>query len=135
MGTSEGGMPIKFTSQVGEGVKKLLVSVIRAAKGGNMIVFGANLKAIGELAKKTQLEENLIMDTKTMIKSEIKEKRGMYVYPMKIRRKKKKENDMDIGNIGKYEHKNSWSELISSDEEQECEICNDNMEGLFQQCM
>ena len=33
VGTIEGGMPIKFTSQVGEGVKRLLVSIRNAAKG------------------------------------------------------------------------------------------------------
>ena len=33
VGTSENGMPIKFTSQVGEGVKRLLVSIRNAAKG------------------------------------------------------------------------------------------------------
>ena len=135
MGTSEGGMPIKFTSQVGEGVKKLLVSVIRAAKGGNMIVFGANLKAIKELAKKTKLEENLIMDTKTMVKSEIKEKRGMYVYPMTIRRKKKDPNAMDLSSVGRFESKNSFNELNSAEKEHECQPCNDSMEGLYQQCI
>ena len=36
VGTSEGGMPIKLKSQVGEGVKRLLISIRRAAKGGNM---------------------------------------------------------------------------------------------------
>ena len=43
------------------------------------------------------------MDTKTGVKSEIKNKRGMYVYPMTIRRKKKNDpNAMDIGSVGRF---------------------------------
>ena len=96
-GVSEDGVAIEFTAQVGEGVKKMLLSVKRACKSGNMIIFGADMKAIRELAKMDSIEDNVIVGTKSGIKSEIKEKNGMYVYPMTITRKKKNRNDMEIG--------------------------------------
>ena len=71
------------------------------------MIFGANMKAIRELAKQSTVEENLIMDTRSGVKNEIKTKRGMYVYPMMFRRKKKKdENAMEIGSAevrGRFE--------------------------------
>ena len=94
-GVSHDGIPLDFTAQVGEGVKRMLLSVKRACKSGNMIIFGANMKAIRELAKQDSIEDNVIIGTKTGVKSEIKEKNGMYVYPMTITRKKG--NAMDIG--------------------------------------
>ena len=61
------------------------------------------------------------MDTKTGVKNEIKSKRGMYVYPMTIRRKKKKEpNAMEIGSAevkGRFESDNKFGELGEDDEE------------------
>ena len=62
-----------------------------------MIIFGADMKAIRELAKMDSIEDNVIVGTKSGIKSKIKEKNGMYVYPMTITRKKKNRNDMEIG--------------------------------------
>ena len=97
-GVSEDGIPIQFTAQVGEGVKRMLLSVKKACQSGNMIIFGANMKAIRDLAKLEKVEDNVIVGTKTGVKSVIKEKNGMYVYPMTITRKKGK-NDMDIGII------------------------------------
>ena len=58
VGLSEKGTPTKFTTQVGEGVKRLLVSVRNAAKRGNMVIFVANMKAIREFAKQGTVEEN-----------------------------------------------------------------------------
>ena len=67
------------------------------------------------------MEENLIMDTKSGVKNEIKTKRGMYVYPMTIRRKKKKEsNAMEIGSAetkGRFESDNSFGGLSEDDTE------------------
>ena len=112
VGLSEKGTPTKFTTQVGEGVKRLLVSVRNAAKGGNMVIFGANMKAIRELAKQGTVQEKLIMDTKSGVKNEIKVKKGMYVYPMTIRRKKNKEpNAMKICGDeakGRFESENKF---------------------------
>ena len=59
-GVSEDGVAIEFTAQVGEGVKKMLLSVKRACKSWNMIIFGADMKAIRELAKMDSIEDNVI---------------------------------------------------------------------------
>ena len=87
------------------------------------MIFGANMKAIREFAKQSTIEENLIMDTRTGVKNEIKNKRGMYVYPMTIRRKKKKEsNAMEIGSAetkGRFESDNSFGGLKENDTEDE----------------
>ena len=111
-GVSEDGVAIEFTAQVGEGVKKMLLSVKRACKSGNMIIFGADMKAIRELAKMDTIEDNVIIGTKSGIKSEIKEKNGMYVHPMTKTRKKKNKNDMEIGLL------NELGENEENDEEE-----------------
>ena len=88
-----------------------------------MVIFGASMKAIRELARQNTVEENLIMDTKSGVKNEIKTKRGMYVYPTTIRRKKKKEsNAMEIGSAetkGRFESDNSFGGLKEDDAEDE----------------
>ena len=98
-GIAGDGIPVQFTAQIGESIKKLLISVRRAVKSGNMVIFGADLKAIRELAKLDLIEDNLIVGTQTGIRSKIHDKNGMYVYPMTITRKKKKAdpNAMDVG--------------------------------------
>ena len=62
----------------------------------------------------------MIMETKSGVKNGIKVKRGMYVYPMTIRRKKKKEsNAMEIGSAeakGRFESDNKFGELREEDE-------------------
>lgn len=117
-GVSEDGIAIEFTAQVGEGIKKMLLSVKRACKSGNMVIFGANMKAIRDLAKMDSIEDNVIVGTKSGIKSEIKEKNEMYVYPMTITRKKKNRNDMEIGMLKEMGEKDDDEE---ENEEQEGE--------------
>jgi hypothetical protein len=116
--------------QVGEGVKRLLVSLRKVMEGGNMVILGANIPAIKKLAKMSEIEENLVMDTKTGVKSEIMKKNGLYVYPMRISRKKKDPNAMDISAVGRFEHKNSYDEL--KEEEELCQVCNDTMEDPWE---
>ena len=54
-----------------------------------------------KLAKLDKIDENLIVNHKTGVRSTIKDEHGMYVYPMKIQRKKKRNpNAMDIGKLG-----------------------------------
>ena len=93
------------------------------------------MKAIRESARQSKVEENLIMDTETNVRSEMKEKRGMYVYPMTTRRKKKDPNAMDLSSVGRFESKNNFNELHSAKKGHECQPCNDSMEGLYQQCI
>ena len=54
-----------------------------------MVILGANMPAIKKLARMSEIEENLVMDTRTGVRSDIKKKNGMYVYPMTIRRRKR----------------------------------------------
>ena len=85
------------------------------------MIFGADKKAIKDLARQSTIEQNLIVDTRTGVKSEIKNKRGMYVYPMTIRRKKKKDpNAMEIGSAevsGRFESDSKSGELEEDDVE------------------
>ena len=81
------------------------------------------MNAIRELAKLSKIEENVIVDKRTGVKREIKDKRGMYVYPMTIRRKKKKNPDaMDIGVVGRFEDKTKFTGLKDDEDEEEEEI-------------
>ena len=79
------------------------------------------MKAIREFAKQSTIEENLIVDTKNGLKITIKSKRGMYVYTMTIRRKKKKEpNAMEIGSAGvkgRFESDSKFGEIGEDDVE------------------
>ncbi len=72
------------------------------------------------------------MNIKTGAKSEIKKKNGMFVYPMRIRRKKKDPNAMDNSAVGRFEHKNSFDEL--KEEEELCQVCNGAMDGPCAVC-
>jgi len=83
-----------------------------------------------KLANMNKIEENLVMDIKTGAKSEIKKKNGMFVYHMRIKRKKKDPNAMDISAVGRFEHKNSYDEL--KEEEELCQVCNDTMEDPWE---
>ena len=87
------------------------------------------------MAKQTKVEGNLIMGVKTNVRSEIKEKRGMYVYPMTITRKKKDPNSMDLSSVGRFDCQNNFNELNSAEKEHECKPCDNNMAGLYQQCI
>jgi len=99
---SADGIPIDFTAQVGDKIKKLLISIRNCTKSGNMVIFGANIKAIRDLAKLDSVEENMLVGVKSGIRSKIEDKHGMYVYPMTITRKKKKGADaMDVGAMEK----------------------------------
>ena len=77
-----------LTAQVGDKMKRLLIAVNKATAAGNMVIFGGDLNSIRELAKRDSLDENVIVSKKTMTTSKIHEKRGLYVYPLWIRRDK-----------------------------------------------
>ena len=100
VGESHDGIPVDFVAQVSDETKKLLMSVRKAAEKGNMVIFGADINAIKKLAKLDKVEENMIVNHKTGVRSTIKDEHGMYVYPMTIKRKKKKNRDaMDLGTL------------------------------------
>ena len=95
-GVAEDGTPIEMVSQVGDKITRMLFAVRRMKEAGNMVIFGANMKAIRKLAAADSIEENVIV-SKTGKRSEIVDKDGMYVYKMKIKRKKV--DDMDVGAV------------------------------------
>ena len=96
-GISEDGTKMKLITQVGDKLVNMLISVRRMVESGNMVIFGANQQAIRKLAACDKLEKNIIVG-KNGRKTEIQDENGMYVYKMKIKRKKGP-NDMDIGNV------------------------------------
>ena len=102
-GSSLDGIPLKFVAQVSDEVTKLIMSVRKAVKKGNMVIFGADMNAIKRIAKGDSIEENVIVDHKTGTKSIVRDENGMYVYPMIIRRKKKTGDPMDIGMVQERE--------------------------------
>ena len=75
---------------------------------GNMVIFGADMKLIRKMAALDKIEPNVIIG-KNGKKSAIIDKDGMYVYPIKIKRKRK--DDMDVGVV-----------------EAECSTCNEEMD-------
>ena len=79
VGKSADGAPIEFTTQVGDRIQKMLLAVRRMTQGGNMVIFGANIKSIRKLAALDKIEQNVIVG-KNRKKSEIIDKHGMYVY-------------------------------------------------------
>ena len=120
-GKSEDGIPLKFTAQVSDETKKLIMSVRKAAKEGNMVIFGANMKAIKELAKRDSIEENVIVEHKSGMRSVIQDENGMYVYPMTIRRKRRPKGDpMEVGICSPCD-----------DAQVECRVCEANEWDLF----
>ena len=99
---SDEGVKVKIAAEIGGGMKKMLISVRKAVESCNMIIFGANVKAIKSLAKLEEIEDNVIVGVKSGTKGVIKsDSRGNYMYPITMTRKKKKETTkMDIGFAG-----------------------------------
>ncbi len=64
-GESDRGIKVKFVSQIRGGMKKMLISVRKAVESGNMIIFGANAKAVKNLAKLDEIEDNVIVGVKS----------------------------------------------------------------------
>ena len=71
-GESDEGIRVKFVSQIGGGMKKMLISVRKAIESCNMIIFGANAKAINRLAKLDEIEDNVIVGVKSGTRGVIK---------------------------------------------------------------
>ena len=84
--TSE-GMPVNLTTQVGDKMSRMLISVSRAGQAGNAVLFNVDMKTIRELAKQDKIEPNLIVNKKAGTTSKILEKNGLYVYPIWVKKK------------------------------------------------
>ena len=81
-GESSDGNKVRLTTQVGEGMKQIVISVMNTVRVGNMVVSGANRNAMRALANAEKLKDNMIVSVRTGRQSKIHEKKGAYVYPM-----------------------------------------------------
>ena len=95
---------MRLTTQVGDKLVNMLISVRRMVESGNMVVFGANHQAIRKLAACAKIEKNMIV-SRSGKRTEIKDENGMYTYKMRIQKKGK--NDMDIGAVKTNEKNNT----------------------------
>ena len=118
-GKTTAGYQLTFRTQVGEGMKQMLISLENTVNAGNMSVFGASRKVLRELADAEVMQENMIMSKKTKRVTKISEKNGAYTYPTTITRTKKKidPNAMDVGFVD-----HNKSEVLSEDDEK-CHEC------------
>ena len=68
----------------------MLVSVMNTVRVGSMVVFRASRNAMRALANAEKLEDSMIVNVKTGRQSKIHEKNGAYIYPITMKRGKKK---------------------------------------------
>ena len=90
-GRSNEGIPVDFTTQVGDKISKMLISVGRTGEAGNMTVFNADMNALREIVKRDKIEEHFFYNKKSGITSKINKEGGLYKYPIWIKRKKEGE--------------------------------------------
>ena len=76
-------------SQEGDKVKRMLISVGRTTDEGNAVLFNVDRDLLKRLAQQPDLSENMIVNKKTLNKSRIQKKKGLYTYPMWIKKPKK----------------------------------------------
>ena len=77
-GVAHDGTEIKLVTQVGDKLTNMLIAVRRVVESGNMVVFGANMKAIRKLAACEKIGENMIVD-KNGRRTVVLDENGMYV--------------------------------------------------------
>ena len=71
-----------------------------------MVVFGANREALRELAAAPVIEQNLIMNARSGVKSEIQDRGGLYTYSIWQKRavgEKREVAHVDSQNVGQDE--------------------------------
>jgi hypothetical protein len=61
-GVAHDGTEVKLVTQVGDKLTNMLIAVRRVVESGDMVVFGANMKAIRKLAACEKLGKNMIVD-------------------------------------------------------------------------
>ena len=85
---SDEGIPIDMTTQVGDSLTKMLISVGRTGEAGNMTIFNCDMAAIREIARKQTIDEHFMYNKKSGISSKIIKEGGLFKYPMWIRKKR-----------------------------------------------
>ena len=81
-------------AQVGDNVKRMLISVKKTAEANNAALFNMDVNLLRELAKRDKLEPNMLVDKKTFRTSKIHEQGGLYTYPIWIKRRNKGVNEV-----------------------------------------
>ncbi len=83
-------------------MRRMIIAVRRACEAGNMVIFGADMKAIRKLAAKDRVDENIIVNNKTAKTTPMEYKDGLYKYPTWVKRRIRKHtingDDMEVGN-------------------------------------
>ena len=81
------------------------------AEQGNMVIFNADMKALKEFAKKDSIAKDVIVSNSTGLVSEMVKKRGLYTYPIWVKKNKssKKDDDkMEVGAVGNSDTEDEW---------------------------
>ena len=122
------GMPLNFTMQVGDRVERILLSTRRAGEAGNMTIFNADLEAIREIAKMSQVDENFIYSKKTKKSTRILYKDGLYKLPLWIKRRIRRGEDKAKGSL-KAQASSSSNNASNVDgcKEKDCQMCMSDM--------
>ena len=76
-----------MTAQQGDTIKKMLIAVSRSADSGNAVMFNVDKDLIQKLAREETIHPDMIVDKKSMNKSKMQRKGGLYVLPMWIKKK------------------------------------------------
>lgn len=100
-GKSDEGIPLAFTTQVGDKISRMLIAVGKTGEAGNMTIFNADMKAIRELASRDKINEHFIDNKKSGISSKINKEGGLYKYAIWIRRRKTRDMCNTIEKGGK----------------------------------
>ncbi len=60
----------------------MMIAVRRMVESGNMIIFGADMKAIKALARENKVDENVMVNKKTRMKTAMVFNDVLYKYPL-----------------------------------------------------
>ena len=121
------GMPLNFTMQVGDRVKRILLSTRRAGEAGNMTIFNADLDAIKEIAKMSKVDENFIYSKKTKKYTRILYKDGLYKLPLWIKRRIRRGNDKVKGSLKAQASFSNSTSNVDGCKDEECQMCMSDM--------
>ena len=94
-GISEDGVGVQMVAQEGDKIGRMLISVGRVTDEDNAVLFNVDHELIKRLAKLDSLPENMIVQKRSLKRSRIEKEKGLYVYPMWIKREK----DNGLGSV------------------------------------
>ena len=80
----------------------MILAVSRAAQSGNMVIFGADKESLSRLANQSSIDPNMIVNKKTMNRTKMEYKDGLYKVPLWVKKSISSESvneGMGVGNI------------------------------------